>query len=360
LTQVIANGSMCSLNSPLEVELAGLLCEIHPWAGGVRFARSGGESMAIAARIARAYSGKDKICICGYHGWCDWYISANLGRDKELDGHLIPGIAPAGVPRGLAGTVMAFRYNQIDDLNAHVEKYKDEIGAIVMEPIRSTMPANGFLQQVREIADAIGAVLVFDEVTAGWRYHFGGAHLMLGVEPDIAVFAKAMSNGYPMGAIIGRRDVMQAAQQSFISSTYWTESIGPAASLATIRKMKQVDLPRITDRNGKQVQDGWRRLIAKHAIKATVGGSHPLSYLTFEYGELSSAVRTLFTQHMLDRGYLAAGAYYATAAHTQEIIDGYLSAADEVFPLLKQSVERNEVREQLRGPIAHSGFQRLA
>lgn len=358
--KVIDNGSMCSLNSPQELELAKLLCEIHPWAGGVRYSRSGGEAMAIAVRIGRAFSGKDKVCFCGYHGWCDWYISANLAYDKQLDGHLIPGIAPAGVPRSLQGTALPFRYNHIDDLQAHVEKHKGEIGVIVMESIRAAMPENDFLHRVREIARSIGAVLVFDEVTAGWRYHYGGAHLMLGVEPDIAVFAKAISNGYPMSAIIGRAEVMQAAQTSFISSTYWTESIGPAAAIATIRKMKAIDLPKITHRNGKQVQEGWKRLIEKHGLKAAVGGSYPLSSLTFQYGDQSQAVRTLMTQQMLDRGYLATAGYYATAAHSPAIIDGYLVALDEVFGPLKKAIDRNEVMSQLRGPVAHSGFQRLA
>jgi glutamate-1-semialdehyde aminotransferase len=358
--KVIDNGSMCSLNSPQEVELAELLCQIHPWAGGARFTRSGGESMAVSVRIARAFSGKDKIAFCGYHGWCDWYIAANLSGDKTLDGHLIPGIAPAGVPRGLVGTAFPFRYNQIDDLKAIVDKNKGEIGVIVMESIRTARPENGFLEKVREIATKIDAVLVFDEVTAGWRYHHGGAHLMLGVEPDIAVFAKATSNGYPMGAILGKREVMQAAQTSFISSTYWTESIGPAAALATIRKMKSIDLPSITNRNGKQVQEGWQRLIDKHGIKATVGGSYPLSSLAFNYGEQTQAVRSLMTQMMLERGYLATAAYYATAAHTPAILDGYLAALGNVFASLRKAIDQNNVTQQLLGPVAHGGFQRLA
>jgi glutamate-1-semialdehyde aminotransferase len=358
--KVIDNGSMCTLNSPLEIELAELLCEIHPWAGSVRYSRSGGESMAVAVRIARAFSGKDKVCFCGYHGWTDWYISANLAGDKQLDGHLIPGIAPAGVPRGLVGTALPFKYNRIDELKAHVDKHKGEIGAIVMEPMRSEMPKDGFLHQVREIANSIGAVLVFDEVTAGWRNNFGGVHLLLGVEPDIAVFAKATSNGYPMGAIIGKSNVMQAAQTSFISSTYWTESIGPAAAIATIRKMKNIQVWEITTRNGRQVQDGYRRLLDKHGIQGAPGGSLPLSTLAFSYGEQSQAVRTLFTQLMLERGYLASSGYYATAAHTPQIIDGYLAAIDEAFPIIRKAIDNNDVRAQLRGPVAHAGFQRLA
>ena len=200
------------LNCPEEVELADLLCELHPWAGMVRYARCGGEAMAVAVRIARAGTGREKIAFCGYHGWHDWYLAANLGSDDALDGHLLPGLAPAGVPRGLAGTALPFHYNRLDELERIVAAHGPDLAAIVMEPVRSREPEPGFLESVRELADRAGAVLVFDEVTAAWRMNTGGAHLRYGVTPDIAVFAKAISNGYPMAAIIGtpRRDAGRA------------------------------------------------------------------------------------------------------------------------------------------------------
>ena len=237
--RAIESGTMSTLNAPEEVELADLLCDLHPWAGMVRYARGGGEAMAVAVRIARAHTRRDKIAFCGYHGWHDWYLSANLSQEQALDGHLLPGLEPLGVPRGLIATALPFRYNHLEDLNAIVAKHESELAAIVMEPIRDQAPPPGFLEGVRKTASAIGAVLIIDEVSAGFRLITGGAHLRFNLEPDMAVFAKAISNGYPMAAIIGRSAVMEAAQNTFISSTYWTERIGPVAALATIRKHQE-------------------------------------------------------------------------------------------------------------------------
>ena len=219
-------GSASTLNAPEEVELAELLCELHPWADMVRYARAGGEAMMIAVRIARAHTRRDKVAFSGYHGWCDWYLAANLADEAALDGQLMPGLDPAGVPRGLKGTALPFHYNRLDQLKAIVDANRGELGAIVMEPQRGEAPAPGFLEAVRDIATDIGAVLIFDEVTTGWRMTDGGIHTLLGVNPDIAVFAKAMANGYPMAAIIGTSPVMEAAQSTFISSTNWTERVG--------------------------------------------------------------------------------------------------------------------------------------
>ena len=238
----IEQGSISTLNCLEEVELADLLCELHPWADMVRYARSGGEAMAAAVRIARANSGKDKIAFCGYHGWHDWYLAANIGEHDALDGHLLPGLSPAGVPRALANTALPFHYNKIEELEEIVSIHSKDLGTIVMEPIRSYNPESNFLAHVREIASDIGAVLVFDEITSGWRLNNGGAHLKIGVNPDIAVFSKAMSNGYPMASIIGTKSVMQAAENTFISSTYWTERTGYAAALATIEQFESKDI----------------------------------------------------------------------------------------------------------------------
>ncbi|MDC0937009.1 aminotransferase class III-fold pyridoxal phosphate-dependent enzyme, partial [Pirellulales bacterium] len=239
-------GAMSSLNSADEVALAELLLEIHPWADSVRYARGGGEALAVAVRIARASTGRSKIAICGYHGWQDWYLAANVSVETGHDplaGHLLAGLKPAGVPRELAGTVLPFRYNCPDELDAIVARHGADLAAIVMEPTRHQSPEPGFLEKVRQLADRTGAVLVFDEVSAGWRICLGGAHLQFEVRPDMAVFSKAIANGYPMAAILGVRTVMQAAQESFISSTMWTDGVGPAAALATLRKFQQHDVP---------------------------------------------------------------------------------------------------------------------
>lgn len=354
----IDSGSMCTLNGPEEVELADLLCEIHPWAEMVRYARGGGEAMVLAVRIARAYTRRDKVAFCGYHGWHDWYLAANLAQGDMLDGHLLPGLEPAGVPRGLAGTALPFQYNHLEELEAIAAQNPDQVAAIVMEPVRDHDPAPGFLESVREIANRIGAVLVFDEVTAAFRMNAGGIHLLYGVNPDIAVFAKAISNGYPMAAIIGLGRVMQAAQASFISSTYWTERIGPTAALATIRKYWRENVSERLVEAGRRIQTGWKTIGERAGLQVHVGGLPPLSHLSFEYAN-GQAVATLFTQLMLERGYLASKGFYASFAHQNEHLEGYLDAADEVFKLLAESIGKGTVERELRGPVAHSGFRRL-
>lgn len=354
----IDSGSMCTLNCPEEVELAELLCELHPWAHMVRYARTGGEAMAIAVRIARARNRKEKIVFCGYHGWHDWYLAANLGEGDALDGHLLPGLNPAGVPRSLIHTAFPFHYNKIEELEAIISGHRDDIAAIVMEPVRNYEPGPGFLEHVREAATASGAVLIFDEVSSGWRLRTGGAHLLYGVAPDIAVFAKAMSNGYPMAAIIGIGDVMQAAQDSFISSTNWTERTGPAAALATIRKHRNCNASEHLIRIGKLVQAGWKSAAERHGLRVSISGIPPLAHFSFDY-ENGQAIRTLFTQEMLHKGFLATNAFYASYAHQDRHIESFLDALDEIFALIAKAIKGNEVEKLLRGPIAHSGFRRL-
>ena len=359
VTDCIARGNMCTLNSPAEVGLADRLCAIHPWAEKVRYARSGGEAMAIAVRLARACTRRSTIAVCGYHGWSDWYLAANLGESDALSGHLLPGLDPSGVPRVLAGSALPFRYNEIAGLEQIVAQHGSGLAAIVMEPMRHDAPRDGFLEKVRALADETGAVLIFDEITAGWRTNFGGIHLTLGVEPDIAVLAKALSNGFPMSAIIGRAPVMEAAQLSFVSSTYWTEAIGPTAALATLARMEEVNVSHHIVGIGTLVRAGWAAAAARAGLPVKVGGIPALCVLGFDAGDQSRAVMTLFTQEMLARGYLAAGAFYPTLAHTPAVVTEYLRAVDEVFGFLREALDRGPVTAALRGPVAQSGFARL-
>jgi glutamate-1-semialdehyde aminotransferase len=311
-------------------------------------------------RIARARTRRDKVAFCGYHGWHDWYLAANLSTEDVLgQGHLISGLEPAGVPRGLAGTALPFHYNQIEGLEEIVAAHGDELAAIVMEPVRSYEPAPGFLERVRELANETGAVLIFDEVTSGFRMNTGGIHLLYGTMPDMAVFAKGMSNGYPMAAIIGKGDVMQAAQESFISSTYWTEKIGPVAALATIRKHKAQNVPRHLAEVGEMMRNGWRQGAEKAGLSITVTGVPALTYFSFNY-ENAQAIRTLFTQEMLERGYLATNAFYATYAHKPAHMKTFAHDVEEVFASLADAIEKQEVEGRLKGPVAHAGFYRLS
>lgn len=354
-------GNMATQQTEDDVHLAELLTEIHPWADQARFARSGGESMAIAVRIARAATKRDKIALCGYHGWHDWYVAANLqrtGESLELDKHLLPGIEPLGVPSQLAGTTLTFTYNRLDELRHTVTSHSGELAAIVMEPTRNIDPEPGFLEGVRRIADEIGAVLIFDEISSGWRQCLGGAHLLYGIDPDIAVFAKALGNGYPMGAIIGNKKTMQAAQSSFISSTYWTEGIGPAAAVAAVEKMSRCDVPTHLKRLGKVVQAGWQESAGKHGLPVRVQGRAVAPSFDFEH-PLRLELMTLFTTLMLDAGILACGSCAMTFAHQEYHVARYLHSLDDVFQQLSMAIVEDNVSQSLRGPVRHTGFRRL-
>ncbi len=353
---VIDKGSMATLNAPEEIELVELLIEIHPWAESVRYARTGGEAMAIAVRIARAYTKKDKIAFCGYHGWHDWYLASNLADNANLDGHLLPGLDPNGVPRGLNHTSIPFEYNKIDQLETVVEN--NEIGVIVVEPVRHQEPEDNFLGKIREIATKIGAVLITDEITAGWRLTVGGSHLLYNVIPDIAVMGKAISNGYPMAVILGKANVMDAAQTSFISSTYWTERIGPTAAIATIKKMKEKNIPAYLNRIGGLIGEGWKKLAKKHNLDISLLPPNALVTFSFNYDN-ALELKTLFTQEMLKRGYLATTSVYVSYAHNEKIVKDYLEAVDLVYGIIKHGIDKNNINDLLEGPVAHSGFQRL-
>ncbi len=357
--RAVDRGSMTTWNSPEEVELAELLCKLHPWAKNVRYARTGGESMAVASRIARAYTGKDVIAFCGYHGWSDWYLATNLKDPKGLNDHLLAGLEPKGVPQGLRGTILPFRYNRIDELEQIVKRNKGKLAAIIMEPIHGEEPRNGFLKKVRDIATKSGAVLIFDEISIGFKLTVGGSHLLYKVTPDMAVFSKGMSNGYPMAAIIGKKEVMQAAQDTFISSTYWTESIGPVSALATIKKMQKHNVPKYLIAVGEKANKGLQRLADKHGINVKIEGTPTMGSFAFQYGKDSNAVRTLFTQEMLSRGILASSRFYPSYAHTNKHLNVYFKALDAVFAIMKKAINEGAVLKRLRGPVAHSGFERL-
>lgn len=357
--KAVDQGNVSTLNSPEEVELTQTLIKLHPWAQQARFARSGGEAMAIAVRIARAATGKDKILFCGYHGWHDWYLSANLADDKSLDGHLLPGLEPKGVPRALKGTALPFYYNNTKEFLGLIEKHGKEVGVVVMEPARNYLPNSGFLQTIRKITKKLGIVLIFDEISSGFRIYPGGSHMIYKVYPDIAVFSKAMGNGYPVAAIIGKKSVMKAAETTFISSTTWTDKTGFAAALATIKKFQKNKVEKILGKNGKKIQDVWLKCARKNNIEIEVTGIYPLSHFSFKYKN-AQAVKTLFTQLMLSMGILATNAYDASIAHKNEHFKKYFQAADTAFNIIAAAIKEKNVEKMLKGPVSHTGFKRLA
>ena len=354
--KTIDAGNMSTFNCPEEMYLAEKLIEIHPWAHMVRLARSGGEANAIAIRIARSASGKDNVAICGYHGWHDWYLSANLGDDKNLAGHLLPGLEPKGVPQSLRGTVFPFNYNNYDELLTLVNEH--DIGVIKMEVVRNMGPLDNFLHKVRKLATERNIVLIFDECTSGFRETFGGLHKKYGVEPDMAMFGKALGNGYGITATIGKREVMEAAQTTFISSTFWTERIGPTAALKTLEVMERIRSWDTITLTGLNIRQGWQKLADKHGLKINHWGLAALTGFTFQ-SDNALAYKTLITQEMLAKGYLAGNSVYVCIDHTPEVVAGFFDALDPIFALIKECEEGRDVMSLLKGPVCHGGFKRL-
>ena len=355
--ETVKKGNMSSLNCPEEVFLAEKLIEINPWADMVRFARSGGEANSIAIRIARATSGKDNVAICGYHGWHDWYLSANHNGGDDLSDHLIPGLSPKGVPKNLKNSVFPFHYNNYDELLDIVEK--NNIGVIKMEVLRNFGPEDNFLEKVRELATRKNIVLIFDECSSGFRETFGGIFQKFKVEPDMAMFGKTLGNGYAITAVIGKESVMEGAQNTFISSTFWTERIGPSAALATLGVMKKIKSWEIITNTGKKIQKLWNKLAVNNGIKININGIPSLSTYTFD-SQNSLAYKTLVAQEMLKKGVLASTSFYSATTHTDDNIKEYSQKLNDVFKIISKC-ERGEldIRKILDGPICHSGFNRL-
>lgn len=353
---VVANGNMSTLNAPEEVYLAERLVEIHPWADMARFCRSGGEANAVAIRIARAAAGRDKVAFCGYHGWHDWYLAANLGDGKTLAGHLLPGLEPRGVPQDLQGSVIPFSYNNLAEFEAATSD--PEVGVIFMEVSRNAGPEAGFLEAVRETATRRGIVLIFDECTSGFRQTFGGLHKLYGVEPDMATFGKTLGNGYAITAVIGRRAIMEAAQTTFISSSFWTERIGPVAALKTLEVMEAKKSWEVITRTGETIRKGWQSLANDTGLSIDHWGLPALCGFTVR-SENALAYKTLITQEMLKKGYLAGNSVYAATVHTPELVQAFFEALAPVFGLIRQCEDGRAVGELLNGPVAHAGFKRL-
>ena len=356
--EAIDNGINTTLNAPEEVYLAERLLELNPFAGGVKYARSGGEAMAIAVRIARSHSGRDKIAFSGYHGWCDWYLAANLIDKNKLSEHLLPGISPKGVPKGLVNTALPFPYNDTKALELLITEHGD-IGVIVIEGARYDFPNMQFLNSIQKIAEKNDIVIISDEITSGWRMTDGGVYTINGFQPDIVVYGKAMGNGFAISAVVGKSEVMDSAQETFISSTFWTERVGFVAALKTIEILTREKIWRHLIRIGTKIGDGWVMLAQKHALNLHVTDFKPLITMKLGYGDLNSAIATLFTQEMLKRGYLAATSVYVSHSHDDSVVNKYLENVDEVFAFLVEAIASDTIESKLETNVRDEGFKRL-
>lgn len=357
----VSLGTYCSLVNPQEVSLAEALLDLHPWAGKVRYARSGGEAMTIAVRIARAATGHSGIAFCGYHGWSDWYLAANLGDSKALDGHLLPGLEPKGVPRELLGTSVPFYYNDLASLDTALQKLNGNFAAVVMEPMRSQWPKDNFIEKVAEKCHSAGAVLIVDEITSGLRYGFPGALSKIGFDPDIVVYAKAMSNGFPFAAIIGREEVMREADASFISSSYWTDGIGTAAALAVLEKVQRLNVQEVVWDRGVKLQEELKAVAERHSsCKIVIGGMPATPTLNFQLGKESLAAKALYIRKMLDHGFLVSSTFYLMYAHEEQQNSKLIDALDLVLGEIEHVIVAGRLMEEEGSNQSQSGFARLA
>ncbi len=384
--KIVTQGPLTTLNPPEELILAEMLLKSHRWAEQVKFARSGGEMVAMAVRLARAHTKRDKIMICGYHGWHDWYLATNLKDTSKLNNHLLGGLEPTGVPKGLADTVIPFNFNSCEDLSL-IKKKAKECCAIIMEPARNTNGCKYFLKAIRKIADDNKCVLIFDEITSGWRTNLGGIHMQLGIYPDLATFGKTMANGIPIAALIGKKKIMEEAKNSFISSTNWTERLGPACAVEFIKKHEKINLGKTLIEKGKKIRKIWIKAAKKSGIvfqqtkplgpsclhksnqsidlkktpRLEISGIEPLSSFKIVTDNPKDwpIILTYFIQEMLKYGILASDRCYSNYCQTNKLLQKYEKACVDVFKKISIHLRKKNLKSQLKGPIKQMGFKRL-
>tara|TARA_A100001037_G_scaffold306622_1_gene353384 strand:- start:4009 stop:5343 length:1335 start_codon:yes stop_codon:yes gene_type:complete len=356
----IDKGSIYTLNSTMEIELAELLVDTIPSAEMVRYSKGGGEACSVAIRIARGVTGKDKILFSGYHGWHDWYQSANYLVDPESGEFPFAGIEPIGVPKVLAGTALPFIYGDLKNLEELFNENKGEVAAIMMEPLRSDIPEKGYLEGVQKLAKENGAILIFDEVSCGWRTRVGGIQEFLNVIPDMSVFAKAMSNGYPMGVTVGSRDVMEPASEMFISSSYWSDNVGLAASIATINELKARNSEDQFEDLGARMRKTIDQVISSVGIPAKSSGFHYRASLSIDLPDesLRPKINTLFIQEMAKNGIYANMGFMPTLSHTEEDINKTAEAIEASLKVVQKALE-GDLDNLLVAEIKKEPFRRL-
>ena len=353
----IKKSNMSTLNTNYEILLAEKLIEIHKWADMARFTRTGGEANSVAIRLARAFTSKDNIAVCGYHGWHDWYLSSNLMNKKNLEQHLLKNLSIKGVPKKLKGTVFPFKYNDFKELKKIIRD--KNIGAIKMEVVRNILPKDNFLKKVREIASKNKIVLIFDECTTGFRGTYGGLHKVYGVNPDMAIFGKAIGNGYAINAVIGKKEIMNMANETFISSTFWTEKIGFVAALATIEEMKKIKSWEKINLIGKKIKIFWSDCSKKYDLKINIQGMDSLPSFLINSND-SQKYKTLISQELLKKNILGSNVFYPSIKHTDKILKKYYLNMSKIFKQISLCEKKNiNIDNILETPIAISEFKRL-
>ena len=356
--QTVKKGNISTLNCPEEVLLAEQLIRLHPWFEMVRFARTGGEANSIAVRIARAAAGRDNVAICGYHGWHDWYLSTNLNspKKKNLDSHLIKGLDIDGVPKKLKNTVFPFNYGDFDSLQKLVKN--KNIGVIKMEVCRNTKPNISFLKKIRNLANKNKIVLIFDECTTGFREAFGGLHKTINIIPDMTILGKALGNGYAITAVLGKREVMECASNSFISSTFWTERIGPTAALKTLEVMNACKSWKIITKIGSKIKKRWSEIFDFYNLDVSIRGIPGLSNFIFNSTNHQN-YKTLITQEMIKKNFLASNAVYPCINHSDSILEKYFDNLEKAVKIIRICENGADIRRYLKTDISKKDFKRF-
>ncbi len=352
----LKKGSMTTLNAKEEIDLAKEFLKIHKWAGMAKFCKSGGEACLVAIRIARAYSKKQNIAFCGYHGWHDWYLAANIKNSKNLDYQLLPGLKTKGVSKSFKGTIKPFFYNDLNSFKKLFKRKNNNIGTVIMEPMRATKPNKKFLSEIKKIAKKNNAILIFDEITSGFKDNYGGIHLKFNVKPDLAIFGKSIGNGYPISAIIGKKKIMQVAQETFISSTMWTDRLGFIAANKTLQKLKKLNVNKKISEYGIKIKKGWEYAAKKNGLKIIISGINAIPSFKFDHID-NLKISTFYIQEMLKVGFLANTTLATTYAYNDKIINRYLIETEKVFQKINYHLKNNSL--VLKGEVKHSTFKRL-
>jgi len=338
VSRQLSKGTIFTLSHPLEVEVAEKITEMVPCAEMVRFGKNGADATSAAVRLARAYTGRDRIATCGYHGWHDWYIGSTTRN--------------MGIPAVVSSLTHSFKYNDLASLENILSSWPEQFAAVIMEPMNICEPLDHFLDKVKDLAHKHGAVFIFDETITGFRFANGGAQEYFNVIPDLATFGKGLANGFPLSAIAGKKEIMKLLSDVFFSFTHGGETLSLAASLATLNKLQQEPVVSHLYRQGQKIIDGVRELTKKHAIETalSLSGNPSWSFFTFNDVEDCSQwqVKTLILQELFSRGILMIGTHNMTYAHSDEDIAKLLTAYDQVFDMVRQGIYQNKMDALLK------------
>ena len=343
----IKSGVTFSLPHTLEMEVAEQLVELIPCAEMVRFGKNGSDATSAAVRLARAYTGREHIAVCGYHGWQDWYIGSTT---RDL-----------GVPEATKALTHAFVYNDISSLEQVFVNHSEQIAAIIMEPMNTTYPKDDFLKQVKQLCHQHGALFILDETITGFRYNIGGAQALFDVTPDLATFGKGMANGYPISAVVGRRDIMMLMEDIFFSGTFAGETLSLAATKATLTKIQQSNVLSHIHALGEHLLTGLDKLITKYDASdwLTTSGHPSWSFFIISDCAPYSALelKSLFLQEMAARGFLMGGGHNLNYAHQFSDIDRLLDAYEEVIAMLIKTIKKQNFCDAFHGQLLAPVFK---